>query len=132
MANIEQYGMGEAYSNVSGSDSLSGVGAICVGKTPVYGVPATYLALKATKKGREKIQNNRLICEARKSDKSSVPSESVVSTPSSDTTTPSSPTKKTLNETQGGEKSKTGLYIGIGVFVVLAITTIVIIRRRKK
>lgn len=130
MANIEQYGMGEAYSNVSGSDSLSGFGAICVGKTPVYTVPAVYAGFKATKKGKEKIQNNRLICEARKSDKSSVPSESVVSTPSSDTTTPSSPTKKTLNENQGGEKSKTGLYIGIGVFVVLA--TIVIIRRRKK
>lgn len=126
--NIEQYGIEEAYSNVSGSDSLSGVGAVCVGKTPVYGIPATYLALKATKKGREKIQNNRLICEARKSDKSSIPSEPVISTPSSDT----SSTKRTLSETQGAEKSKTGLYIGIGVFAVLAITTIVIIRRRKK
>lgn len=132
MANIEQYGMGEAYSNVSGSDSLSGFGTICVGRTPVYTAPAVYAGFKATKKGREKIQNNRLICEARKSDKSGVPSESVAPTPSSDTTTPSSPNKKTLNENQGGEKSKTGLYIGIGVFVVLAITTIVIIRRRKK
>jgi len=135
--NIEEYEMGDFYSNVSGNDALRGAGTICVKGNPIY-LPPIYAGLQITKKGREKISENRQICQARYATKSGGSSVDTTSTTTPDTasnlaqsvTAPAgtSPTATSPTATS----SNTGLYIGIGIGILaIGIVAIVLIKRRK-
>lgn len=134
--NIEQYELAGAYSNVSGNDALRGPGTICVKGNPVYGIPLTYAGFQMTKNGRSKISENRQICQARFATKQgtieTTPSVTI-DAPKTDIST-SVDTSKTAvsNGTPDVAKSKTGLYIGIGISVLaIGIITVVLLIRKK-
>lgn len=140
--NIQQYEIANAYSNASGNDALRGAGTICVKGNPVYGIPLTYAGFQMTKKGREKISENRQICQARYSEKQGVtqtaspvaidaPKTDVSTSVPSNVSTPSrdeAPSSSTPDTT----KSNIGLYIGIGVGVLaIGIVTVILLTRKK-
>lgn len=137
--NIEQYELYDAYSNVSGNDALRGAGTVCVKGNPVYGIPLTYAGFQMTKKGREKISENRQICQARYSEKQGSKtnvSESMdvvptaIDAPKPNPIIASNTSISSVSEVS--PKSKTGLYIGIGVGVLaVAIVTVVLLTRKK-
>ena len=142
--NIEEYELGEnyGYSNISGNDALRGAGTICVKGNPVYGIPLTYAGFQMTKKGREKISENRQICQARyfgKQDASQTSSSVAIDAPKTDVSTSSqsnAPTQSRdiapLSATSDVAKSNKGLYIGIGVGVLaIGIATIILLTRKK-
>jgi hypothetical protein len=129
--NIEQYQVGEEYSNLSGNDALRGIGTVCVNGSAIYN-PATYVALGATKKGREKISENRQICQARKSDKQTAKGGGSSDVGSSQPpATVASGAPSSIGGGTDTAKSNTGLYIGIGVGVlVIGVIAIVLIRKK--
>jgi hypothetical protein len=128
--NTEQYELNynESWNNITGNDALRGAGTICVKGKPIY-LPPIYAGLQLTKKGRTKISENRQICQARQDSKVSKGSEA-----------PSEPETTTKSMVSSGEpavltdtapKSNTGMYIGIGVSVlVLGIIGFLIIRKK--
>jgi hypothetical protein len=106
--------------NTSADTALS-KGAVCVKGVPVY-VPQLYLLT-----GQAKRTQNRTICKARKEAKIKddvPPSDAVKDNPATDAQAPSSTTPEST--------SKTAMYIGIGVGILLlaTITTIIIARRK--
>ena len=128
--NIEEYEMGDFYSNVSGNDALRGAGTICVKGNPIY-LPPIYAGLQITKKGREKISENRQICQARYASKQGS-GESVSTDVSTASVTAPSSTVALTSGTPDTTKSNTGMYIGIGVGVlVVGILAIVLIKKSR-
>lgn len=139
--NIEQYELASAYSNVSGNDALRGAGTVCVKGNPVYGIPLTYAGFQMTKKGREKISENRQICQARYAMKQGtkesstpvsidVPKENVLTT--TNQIVASSSGADVASSNTDSKKSNTALYIGIGAGVLLlGIVTVVLLTRKK-
>lgn len=128
--NIQQYEMGDSYSNVSGNDALRGAGTICVKGNPIY-LPPIYAGLQITKKGREKISENRQICQARYASKQGS-AESVSTDVSTASVTAPSSTVALTSGTTDTTKSNTGMYIGIGVGVlVVGILAIVLIKKSR-
>ena len=130
--NTEQYELNynESWNNISGNDALRGAGTICVKGKPIY-LPPIYAGLQLTKKGRTKISENRQICQARQDSKNPTTAPSTEAPSQTDATTKSMVSSAEPGLSDTAPKSNTGMYIGIGVSVlVLGIIGFLIIRKK--
>jgi len=120
------YADGNCSASITASSPVQGVVA-CVNGRAIY-VPHIWAVLKATKKGREKIEHNRCVCIKKKEAKKPndvAPSDSIVDDGTLDT-------KSTSNDssTSGGSKMSTGAIIGLSIGGVVLVGGIIYLIRR--